>query len=272
MSKRNTQTAKTAARERLREEREKQAKKDKAKRQLVVAGSIVGVLAIGAGAAYLIMQASEPGAWKAAADKTLVKPANSSGENGTTVVIGEDSAKKTLKLYEDPRCPACASFEQGLGSTIEKDVKDGKYKVQFIGAAFLDKTLTGEGSRNALSALGAALNVSPEAFLTYKSQLYSAKYHPQESKDTFKEDSYLIEVADQVKELKGNKEFQKNVNEGTYDRWALEMAKTFDKNKDGVEGTPALVMDGKKVTGANGQGSPGSVEEYNAAIDKALKG
>ncbi|MFF2020417.1 thioredoxin domain-containing protein [Streptomyces sp. NPDC058171] len=272
MSKRNSQAAKTAARERLRIEREKQAKRDRTRRQMIVGASIVGVLAVAAGAGYLVMEANKPEYWEKAAEAKLVKPANSSGENGTTVVIGKDSAKKTLKLYEDPRCPACAGFEQTLGSTIKQDVADGKYKVQFIGASFLDERIMGEGSRNALSALGAALNVSPEAFMDYKEQLYSKKHHPEESKDSFKEDSYLIKVANDVKELKGNKEFQNAVEGGTYDRWALEMSKTFDENKDGVTGTPSLVMDGKKVTAEGSESSPGTVEEYNKALDKALKG
>lgn len=46
MSARNSKTSKAAARERLREERERQARKDKVRRQFVVAGSAVVVLAI----------------------------------------------------------------------------------------------------------------------------------------------------------------------------------------------------------------------------------
>lgn len=270
MSKRNSQAAKTAARERLRQERERQAKKAKAKRQIVVALSVVGVLAAAGGIGYAVVQANKPSAWEAAKDAELVKPANSTGENGTTVVIGKPEAKKTLELYEDPRCPICASFEQTVGETIEKDVEDGKYKVRFIGASFLDRNLTGEGSKNALSALGAALNVSPEAFLAYKSALYSAEYHPEESDDKFKDDAYLIKVADTVDALKGNKEFQAAVNDGTYDRWALEMSDTFDDSD--VQGTPTLMMDGEKLTGADGKNAPMTVEEFNTAVDKALKG
>ncbi|MFI8087566.1 DsbA family protein [Streptomyces sp. NPDC086080] len=270
MSKRNSQAAKTAARERLRAEREREAKRAKAKRQIVVATSLVGVLAIAAGVGYLIVQANKPSAWEAAADAKLVKPANSSGENGTTVVIGKPEAKKTLELYEDPRCPVCATFEQGVGETIEKDVEDGKYKIRFIGATFLDDSLLGEGSKNALSALGAALDVSPEAFVAYKSALYSAEYHPEESADKFKDDAYLIKAANTVDALKDNKEFQADVKDGTFDRWALEMSKTFDDSD--VKGTPTLKMDGKKVTGADGENTPMTADDFKAAIDKALKG
>ena len=90
----------------------------------------------------------------------------------------QGDAKNTLKVYEDPRCPVCAQFEQTVGPTVEKDVKDGKYKIEYVGATFLDGNLSGEGSKNALSALGAALNVSPEAFLEYKKALYSEEVPP----------------------------------------------------------------------------------------------
>lgn len=281
MSKRNSQANKSAARERLRAERERQAKKDKARRQLVVGVSVVAGLAVVAGISYAVMEMNKPSHWESLKDeKSVTAPKNTSGENGTTVVIGKDSAKKTLKLYEDSRCPICASFEQTVGPTLAKDVEDGKYKIQYIGASFIDGDSLGdgvignrgEGSKNALSALGAALNVSQDAFLDYKSALYSAEFHPEESDDKFKDDSYLIKVADSVDSLKGNKTFQNAVNDGTYDAWALKMSETFDKNKDEVTGTPSLVMDGKKLTEEGSDNAPMSVESFDNAITAALKG
>lgn len=274
MSKRNSQTAKSAARERLRIEREREAKRAKAKRQAVVALSIVGVLAIAGGIGYAAVQASKPEYWEAAKDDKLVKPAHTTGKDGTTVVIGKDSAKKTLAMYEDARCPVCASFEQVVGDAVHKGYEDGTYKLQFVGATFIDNSVPGEGSRNALSALGAALNVDPDAFLDYKKALYSMKFHPEESDDKFKDDDYLIKVADTVDKLKGNKAFQKDVKDGTYDKWALTMSKRFDEDgqKYGFQGTPTLLMDGKKITGADGKNAPMSPAEFNTAIEKALKG
>ncbi|EFL31489.1 DSBA oxidoreductase [Streptomyces viridochromogenes DSM 40736] len=271
MSKRNSQSAKTAARERLRAEREREAKRAKAKRQIVVACSIVGVLAIAGGIGYAVVQANKPSYWEGQKDAKVVTPANTTGTKGTTVVIGKDSAKKTLKIYEDPRCPVCAQFEQTVGSTVKKDIDDGKFKMQFVGATFIDNKDNGEGSKNALSALGAALNVSDQAFLDYKAALYSAKYHPDETTDKFKDDSYLIKVANTVPELKGNKKFQDAVEKGTYDAWAMAMSKTFDDNKDGVKGTPGFVMDGKQLT-ADSQGTPlMTVADFNRVVGEALK-
>ncbi|MFD3548881.1 DsbA family protein [Streptomyces sp. NPDC058655] len=264
MSSRNSQANKAAARERLRAEREAQAKKDKVRRQLTVAGTVLAVLALAGGIGYWAVQANQPGYWEKAAEAELVQPKNTEGENGTTVVVGKADAKKTLELYEDSRCPACASFEQAVGEQVKKDVDAGKYKLRFFGATFIDNAVKGEGSKNALSALGAALNVGPQAFLDYKAALYSKELHPEETVDSFAKDDYLLKVADTVPALKGNAEFKKAVEDGTYDRWALEMAKSF--NKSGVTGTPTLKMDGKKIE------TPATSEAFTQAIDKAVAG
>ncbi|QDQ11030.1 thioredoxin domain-containing protein [Streptomyces spectabilis] len=271
MSKRNSQASKQAARERIRAQQEAERKREKRKRSILVGASIVGVLAIAGGISYAVVQGNKPGYWEEAKDQKLVKPANTTGKEGTTVVIGKASAKKTLKVYEDPRCPICATFEQSVGPTVEKDIKDGKYKVQFVGATFLDRNFPGEGSRNAMSALGAALNVSPDAFLAYKKALYSADNHPAEDQDKFKDDAYLLKVANEVPELKKSAAFKKAVNDGTYDRWALAMSDAFSDNKDDVEGTPAFVMNGKQLKGADGRNAPMTPEDFNKAVDKELK-
>jgi protein-disulfide isomerase len=278
MSKRNSQAAKTAARERLRQERERQAKRAKAKRQAIVAGSVVVVLAAAGGIGYAVVQANKPGHWEAVKDDKVVAPAHTSGKDGTTVVIGKASAKKTLKVYEDPRCPICASFEQVVGSTVKKDIDDGKFKIQYIGGTFIDGDSLGkgrigsrgEGSKNAMSAMGAALNVSDEAFLEYKTALYSKKWHPDETTDKFKSDDYLIKVAQTVPALKNNKTFQSDVKSGKYDAWALAMSKTWDTNKDGVTGTPSFVMNGKQLKASDGN-PPMTVADFNSVVGAALK-
>ncbi|MCT4355214.1 DsbA family protein [Streptomyces sp. Je 1-79] len=271
MSARNSHANKAAARERLRVERERQAKKEKVRRQVTVAVSAVAVLAVAGGVGYAVVQANKPSHWEAAAEASNVTaPKNTEGTNGTTVVVGKPSAKKTLEIYEDSRCPVCAQFEQQVGATVDKDVEAGKYRLKYVGATFIDNSDQGEGSKNALSALGAALDVSPEAFMKYKAALYSTQFHPEESKDEFAKDSYLLKVADSVPALKGNAAFKKNVENGTFDAWAMKMSAAFDDS--GVTGTPTLKMDGKALTVQGSQNPPLTVEEFNAALTPALKG
>lgn len=279
MSNRNSHQNKQAARERLRAERERQAKKDRTRRQLIVGGAVVAILAVAGGIGYGVSQMNGGGdaskEWKAAAEKkSLVKPAHTTGPQGTTVVIGDQKAKNTLHVYEDMRCPVCADFEQYTGSTVAKDIKDGTFKAQYTLGTFLDdkEGMIGAGSKNALSALGAALDVSPDAFLEYKSALFSAKNHPTETDDAFAGDQKLIEIAQQVKALKGNKSFEKAVTNGTYDRWALAMSKTFNDTKD-VTGTPTIKLNGKilTVTVQGQQQPPITPEQFDSAVRENLK-
>ena len=214
MSNRNSQSNKSAARERIRAERERQKKKDRLRRQLVVAGAVVGVLALAGGVGYAVMKANEPTGWEAAKEAELTKPAHTQGENGTEILIGDKGAKETLEVFEDIRCPACAAFEQSSGEALLKDVEDGRYKVRFTMYSFIDGMANGEGSKNALSALGAALDVSPEAFLKFKAALYSTKYHPDEREDVYAKDAELLKVAGDVPALKGNKAFETGGQEG----------------------------------------------------------
>ncbi|MFH8410608.1 thioredoxin domain-containing protein [Streptomyces sp. NPDC018019] len=280
MSNRNSQANKQAARERLRAERERQKKKEKVRRQLTVGGAIVAVLAIagGIGVAVANSDGGDSGdggdKWAAAQKAKLVQPANSSGKNGTEIVIGKKDAKHTLSLFEDARCPGCAAFEQKVGETIQKDIKAGKYKASIHLGTFLDNNLRGTGSKNALSAMGAALNVSPDAFLKYKEALFSKEYHPEETgPDKFADNDYLLKVADTVPDLKGNTKFQSAVKAGTYNRWALEMSENFNTFKD-VKATPTVKLDDTVLgtDGANGKVAPASPEAFNADVDKAMKG
>lgn len=264
MSQRNSYAAKRSARERLRAEREREAKKARIKRQLAVAGGVVALLAIAGGVGAVIYQANQPGEWQAAATAKLVIPKNATGPDGTTVVIGNTSAKHTLAVAEDMRCPYCAEFEQTSGNSVLQGAAAGKYKISYTLADFLDKNLTGSGSKNALSALGAALNVSKQAFSEYHTVLYSKAVHPEETDDAFASDANLIAYARKVPALKGNAAFENAVRNGTYDRWALEMAKQFDKQ--GLTGTPTVHIDGKGISNPQNM----TAAQFTAAVDKVI--
>ncbi|WP_329319200.1 thioredoxin domain-containing protein [Streptomyces sp. NBC_01262] len=265
MSQRNSLAAKTAARERLRAEREKQAKRDKLRRQLLVFGGVIATLAVLAGVAVAVVKMNQPSYWEAAKDKKLVKPAHSSGTNGTSILVGSASAKHTLKVYEDLRCPYCAQFEQTSGDTMAADVKAGTYNMSYTMGAFLDDSLgQGQGSKNALSALGAALNVSTDAFVAYHKVLYSKAVHPEETTDAFGSDTNLIKYAQKVPALKDNAAFQKAVKDGTYDKWALTMAAQFDS--DGITGTPTVKLDGTAIENPQSM----TADQFEAAIKAQL--
>ncbi|MFF8812092.1 thioredoxin domain-containing protein [Streptomyces pactum] len=194
-------------------------------------------------------------------------PAHTTGPDRTVITIGDADSAHTLTVYEDMRCPACAMFEQRVGDTLTADIEAGRYKAEFKMATFLDGNFGGDGSKNALSALGAALDVGPDAFLAYKKALYSERHHPEESGDRFASDAYLLQVAREVPELRNDATFARKVTDGTYERWADAVGDAFAET--GVSGVPALELDGEKVT-SGGSGPPMSAAEYTEAVRRLL--
>ncbi|WP_327291597.1 thioredoxin domain-containing protein [Streptomyces sp. NBC_01198] len=249
MSNRNSKASKEAARERLRAQREKEAKKAKVRRQLLVGGGVVALLAIAGGVAFAVNEMNKPSYWSDAANNTLVKPANTTGTDGTTIIVGDPKNKNIVKEYEDLRCPICASYEQAAGDAVLQGAKDGKYQINYTFATFLDDVQGGSGSKKALSAVGAALNVSVDAFEQYHKLLYSKDVHPDEKKDEFNSADKLISLAQKVPALKGNAKFSDAVKKGTFDRWALAMSHTYDTAPQDVVhgGTPFVLVNGTQV-------------------------
>lgn len=249
MSTRNSKASKEAARERLRIQREKEAKKAKVRRQLLVGGGVVALLAIAGGVAFAVNEMNKPGYWKAAAKNPLVKPANTTGSDGLTITVGDPKNKNVVQEYEDLRCPICAGYEQAAGDAVLQGAKDGKYQINYTFATFIDDHDNGQGSKRALSALGAALNVSMDAFEQYHKALYSKANHPEETSDSYKSADKLIAIAQQVPALKGNAKFSDAVKKGTFDKWALTMGDKYNKSPQSVlqGGTPYVLVNGTQV-------------------------
>ncbi len=51
--------------------------------------------------------------------------------DGAVVVVGEDTAKVTLDVYEDFLCPICRAFEAKYGPDMEQHVKDGTLRLRY---------------------------------------------------------------------------------------------------------------------------------------------
>lgn len=237
------------ARERLREEREAQARRAKVRGRVLIGGALVAVLALAVGVG--VYAAKSSGSDDEAAGKPFVQPANTTGKDGIVIPYGKADAKNVLSVWLDPRCPYCAGVEIGLGKTIKEQADAGTYRVEYHFATFLDKALGGgKGSKRAVNALGAAVNESPEKFMEYLQVLY--KNHPEkESDDKFGSTATLLDLADQVPGLR-TPAFNQAVKELTYMPWVEKVGQAFyDQN---MQGTPDVSVNGKKLTVNSGNG------------------
>ncbi|MFI6929050.1 DsbA family protein [Streptomyces sp. NPDC050287] len=237
MSEKN-RDGKRTARERLAEEREKQRSADKRRRVLIVGASVVCVLGLAAVIGVVAANAGKDDGSKSAGP--LVVPSGAQGKDGLAIPVGKESAKSTLTVWEDFRCPACKAFETAYRPVVHQLTGSGALKVDYHLATIIDGNLRGTGSRNAANAAACAQDAGK--FTAYHDVLYENQ--PVESDDAYAENSKLIELAGKVKGL-DTPAFRTCVEKGTHDSWVDKSAAAF--RKGGFSGTPTVLLNGKNI-------------------------
>ncbi|WPO72946.1 DsbA family protein [Streptomyces sp. KN37] len=177
---------------------------------------------------------------------------------GGVITVGDPKAGHTVKVYEDSRCPFCKKFEEGGAQALVEPVADGKVKIEYTIASFLDKNLGGSGSVNAANALRAAVEAGK--FPQYHAAVFANQ--PEEESDDAYTPAFLLKIADKVDGLRGAA-FDKAVTNGTYKKWVGEAMTAF--TDDGIEGTPTVLIDGEKAAGDSLYDQAAFVKELKAA-------
>lgn len=239
MSEKNRE-GKRSARERLAIEREKQKAQERRRRTLIVASAVVGVL--GLAAVVGVIAANSGGKDKKDGAGPVVAPKGAMGKDSLAIPVGKDTAKSTLTIWEDFRCPACAQFENTYRQTIHDLVDKGRLKVEYHLASIIDGNMGGTGSVRAANAAACAQDTGK--FTPYHDVLFQNQ--PQEADDAFAKNSKLLELADKVDGLK-TPEFEKCVNDGAHDSWVTRSNEAFQKS--GFRGTPTVQLNGKDIFG-----------------------
>ncbi|MFC7309471.1 DsbA family protein [Streptomyces monticola] len=157
---------------------------------------------------------------------------------GGKIVVGQEQAPHTVRVFIDPRCPFCAKFETGGGEALAEPVAQGKVKVEYVLASFLDQGLGGRGSQRAVNALRASVDAGK--FAEYHAAVYASQ--PEESVDGYTTEN-LLKIADKVPGLRGPA-FDKAVKDETYKSWVGEAMQAFQDS--GQQGTPVVLVDGKQ--------------------------
>ncbi|NBM19303.1 thioredoxin domain-containing protein [Streptomyces sp. GC420] len=258
MSDKNREGKRTA-RERLAEERERQRSRDKRKRTVIVAASIVAVLGIAAGIGIALGNAGDGDTGTDAAGPVVV-PSGANGDDGPAIPVGEDTAKSTLVVWEDFRCPACKNFELQYRDTVNSLVAGGKLRVQYHLATIIDNGMGGSGSLRSANAAACAQDAGK--FPAYHDVLFENQ--PPESEDAFARNSRLIDLAGKVEGL-DTPAFRTCVEDGTHDSWVAKSQEAFEKA--GLTGTPTVLLDGKNIFADTND--PMTPEELKAQVEKA---
>jgi protein-disulfide isomerase len=218
---------KNSARERLRQQREREQAAERRMRTAKVVGAAVLVLGIATGAGILA--------------------ANQGGDDGgegpeaKPVSVGEASAP-TLTVYEDFRCPACGQFETSFRDTIHELTDEGKLRVEYHLVTIIDGNMGGSGSRNAANAAACARDA--DRFTEYHDVLYENQ--PAETDDAFADKAHLIDLAGEVEGL-DDQTFRDCVRNGTHDGWVRRANGDFLNSE--YNATPTVLLNGEDIYG-----------------------
>jgi protein-disulfide isomerase len=228
---------KRGARERLAVEREKQKAAEKRRRALIVGASVVCVLGL---AAVIGVVAANAGKDDGDSAGPVVAPSGAQGEDGLAIPVGEQSAKSTLTIWEDFRCPACMSFETTYRQTIHQLTAAGQLKVEYHLATIIDGNVGGSGSRKAANAAACAQDAGK--FTAYHDVLYDNQ--PPETDDAFAGNDKLIELAGEVEGL-DTPAFRTCVEDGTHNTWVDKSNAAFTSGD--FTGTPTVLLNGRNI-------------------------
>ncbi|MEU7469762.1 thioredoxin domain-containing protein [Streptomyces sp. NPDC044984] len=258
MSEKNREGKRTA-RERMAVEREKQRTAEKRRRALIVGASVLCVL--GLAAVIGVVAANSGGDDETEAAGPVVAPSGALGKDGLAIPVGKESAKATLEVWEDFRCPACKVFEQNYSPTIHELTDSGQLKVEYHLVTLIDNGMGGTGSRNAANAAACAQDAGK--FAAYHDVLFENQ--PMESDDAFADDDRLIELAGKVDGL-DTPAFRTCVEDGTHNSWVAKSHEAFQKGA--FTGTPTVMYEGKNIN----QDRSMTPEKFKQMVQEADKG
>ncbi|SDP02720.1 Protein-disulfide isomerase [Pedococcus dokdonensis] len=160
---------------------------------------------------------------------------------GIVVNPGAPANVPTLDLYEDFQCPVCARFEEIFGLQIVDMVKANQVKLVAHPLSFLDDNLRNDSSNRAANA--AACAADADKFLQYHAATFTGQPKTEGAGYT---DAQLQNFATQAG-LSGAAmtTWQQCYSAKSHNQW-VESVQT-QSEKDGVNGTPTVKLNGKAV-------------------------
>jgi protein-disulfide isomerase len=206
------------------------AKAQSRRRNGIVLGAVAAVLIVAVGIGTLVQTQRNARASAGAV------PANTGGPASSTIARGAAGAPVIVTLYEDFQCPICNEFEKQSGKTLESLVAKGTITLQYRPIAFLDRASTTKYSTRALNAAACVVNAEPTVYPAFHDLLYANQ--PAENSAGLP-DSRLISLAQQA----GAGDLSSCIKDQTYQGWTVRV--TDQSSKDGVNGTPTVLVDGK---------------------------
>lgn len=237
-----------AAAARAAEIRKEQERRERRRRTAVVTAVGVAVLAVILVIGYIVQSGR---------DTSTTAGTPPTGAVGYAIPAGPATAPVKVAVYEDFLCPYCGDFESATRTALQDAVDSGKVQVQYHVLSFLDDQTSTQYSSRAANALAVVLDTSgPKVAKSFHDLLFENQ--PAEGSAGLS-DSRLTALAVQA----GAREsaVAAGIKDGTFAQWVKNV--NDRASKDGVNSTPTVKIDGKKVEFK-------TIDELVAAVEKAV--
>ena len=252
-----------AAREKAKALRELHKKKDRRSRLVLQGGLILVSLAIVATVTLVIINSIRPpasGPLNMASDGMLIganfeverTPSLEAGEEPIASTPDPESEALEIQIWVDYHCPVCAIFEETNNKQIETLVEQGAATLEIHPVAILDRASLGSRySSRSMNAAGCVANYSPDDLLAFNTALFA---NQPEEQTAGLDDEQLIGIAEEagVGQLARVGDC---IEEDRFESWTAAVTERAVNNPDllneqGQFGTPAVLVNGVRYTGA----------------------
>ncbi|MCC3327264.1 DsbA family protein [Nocardia abscessus] len=221
--------------------------------QVAVAAVLVALIAaIGIGIAVKKARKDDPGAAPSIAATTNPGAVPASITDSGAVRIGKPDAKVSVRVVADLQCPACKAFEAANGQVLEEAVNNGTAVVEYNVIAFLDKASTTRYSSRAGSASYCVAEADPSKYQDWLNTMFAQQ--PPEGGAGLSDDQ-LIQIAKSAGYT--DDAVAQCITDHKYDKYI--QARTKEVLDSGIQSTPSVFVDGKKVESSQEIFGPGGL-------------
>lgn len=237
MAKKNStaQDARLAARKQA----QQQVKAQEQRTTIFIVIGVAVALALFGGLIYFIVQQSQVPALDS---PDVVAPQGGDLTGG--ILIGQDGAAggevpadaTRVDVYQDFMCPYCGIFEMTNGEDLEELASTGEIALYVHPLALLDRSSQGTNfSTRSANALAAVADGAPEHVLEFSRLMYM---NQPDQGTTGLSDEQIEQIAVQAGVPA---DVAATLSDGKFTKWVI--AATDQSSKDGVPGTPAVMVD-----------------------------